>query len=119
MNSQEYEEIDITTKITRDLEYINNEIIAKQIDGNLCKWSRVLNTVSIIGLTPKQFLNYWIKQYKFYPEYLDTIMQACLEKLTNGLISREEMISKIQNSVDFESEKIKAIALLGGKYVKQ
>lgn len=116
---EEVSEIDIKHRVERDLAYIENEIISKQLDGNLCKWSRPLNAVAIIGLTPKQFFEYWEKQYKYYPTYLDTILKACLDKLTNGLTPNDIMIDMIQKSNDFESEKIRAIKLLGGKYVKQ
>lgn len=115
---EELVEVDIQSRVKKDIEYINNEIIAKQIDGNLCKWSRPLNAISVTSLPPKQFFDYWEKQYKNYPEYLNEILSVCLDKLSNGLISRDKMIDLIKNSNDFDSEKEKAIRLLGGIYVK-
>ena len=116
---EEQVEIDIDKRVERDLAYIRTEIIARQIDGNLCKWSRPLNAVAIVGLTDKQYMDYWRKQYKYYPEYLDELLVACYDKLSNGLTPRQTLITMIQNSNDFESEKEKAIKALGGKYAKR
>ena len=115
MEQEELTNENIEQKLQDDIEYINTEIIAKQIDGNYCKWSRALNAIAVIGLTKKQFLDYWQKQYKYYPEYLDKLMEVCVNKLENGLTSREEFIQLILNSKDVDSEKAKAI--LGGRYV--
>lgn len=99
--------------IVRDLKYINDEIIAKQIDGNYCKWSSVLKTVSVIGLTEHQYVSYWRNKYKDTP-YCDEITKCCIEKLTNGLTDKEIMIQMILKSKDFESEKQKALKALRG-----
>lgn len=99
--------------IVRDLKYINDEIISKQTDGNYCKWSSVLKTVSVIGLTEHQYVSYWKNKYKDTP-YCDEIVKCCIEKLTDGLTDREVMIKMILKSKDFESEKLKAIKELRG-----
>lgn len=99
--------------ITRDLKYINNEIISKQADGNYTKWSDILKTVSVIGLTKQQYISYWKNKYKDTP-YCDEIVKCCIDKLTNGLTDKEVMIKMILKSRDFESEKSKAIKALRG-----
>lgn len=109
---------DIGKKCVEDIHAIKSDIIAKQTDSNYCKWSRLLNAVSIVGLTQKQYMDYWQTHYKNYPEYSKQIQEACEEKLNNGLISAEKMMTMIYNSKDFESEKEKAIKALGGKYSK-
>lgn len=99
--------------IVRDLKYINNEIISKQADGNYTKWSDILKTVSVIGLTKQQYISYWKNKYKDTP-YCDEIVKCCIDKLTNGLTDKEVMIKMILKSRDFESEKSKAIKALRG-----
>lgn len=99
--------------ITRDLKYINNEIISKQADGNYTKWSDILKAVSVIGLTKQQYISYWKNKYKDTP-YCDEIVKCCIDKLTDGLTDREVMIKMILKSKDFESEKLKAIKELRG-----
>lgn len=99
--------------ITRDLKYINNEIISKQADGNYTKWSDILKAVSVIGLTKQQYISYWKNKYKDTP-YCDEIVKCCIDKLTDGLTDREVMIKMILKSKDFESEKSKAIKALRG-----
>lgn len=109
-----------------DLIYIENEIIAMQPQINelaededekyrYVKFSRALNAVSAINLTKKQFKNYWKTLYKNSPEKLEIILNKIDEKFENGLISKEEMIKKIEESKDYESEKRLAIKALTGK----
>ena len=121
MESSQYQDnsFDISKKFKRDIEYIKADVLSRQIDGNLCKWSRALNAVAIIGLTEKQFYDYWYKQYKDFPEYLDEIMLACREKLENDLLPRDTMMQMIADSHDFETEKEKAIKALGGRYISE
>lgn len=109
-----------------DLIYIENEIIAMQPQINelaededekyrYVKFSRALNAVSAINLTKKQFKNYWKTLYKNSPEKLEIILNKIDEKFEKGLISKEEMIKKIEESKDYESEKRLAIKALTGK----
>ena len=101
--------------ILRDTNYIKNEIISQQVDGNYVKYSRILKCVSVIGLTKDSFIGYWEKKYKNSKD-LPTIIECCKNKLTNGLTDPNKMILLIQNSKDFQSEKEKAIKLLGGVF---
>ena len=110
--------VDIGKKCIEDIHTIQTDVIAKQVDDNFCKWSKLLNAVSVIGLTRKQYIDYWQTHYKHHPEYSKQIQIACEEKLDNGLITPEEMMTMIYKSKDFESEKEKAIKALGGKYSK-
>lgn len=117
-SDEQYSEIELNKKIQRDIEYIQNDILAKQVDGNYIKWSKALNATAIVGLTGNQYYDYWEKQYKSYPEHLDQILEVCTNKLINGLTPPQVMIDMIQNSSDCVTEKEKAIKLLGGKYVR-
>ena len=110
------EDIDISKRVEKDVEYIKNEVIAQQPNGAYTKWSRSLNAVTVVDITYKQYIEFWEKQYKNYPEYIDVIVDACIDKLDNGLIPRQQMIDMIRNSKDYESEKIKGIEALGGEY---
>ena len=118
MGGYSAEIVDIGKKCIEDIHTIQTDVIAKQVDDNFCKWSKLLNAVSVIGLTRKQYIDYWQTHYKHYPEYSKQIRIACEEKLDNGLITPEEMMTMIYKSKDFESEKEKAIKALGGKYSK-
>ena len=119
MEFVESEEIveEISKRVARDLDYIKNEVIAQQINGSYCKWSRALKAVSVVDISYKQYIEFWEKQYKNYPEYITEIVDACIDKLDNGLISRQQMAQMIADSNDFVSEKERAIKLLGGIYI--
>lgn len=110
--------VDINVRFKEDIAWIKRDVMARQIDGDYCKWSNILKTVVVIGLSEAQYRDFWEKQYKRYPRLQKKIAQACTDKFENGLISAEEMIEKIRNSHDYESEKCKAIQLLGGTYTK-
>ena len=109
-------DIDIELKLKNDLRYIQNDIITKQINGKYCKFSRPLNAVSCMDLEQSQYLKYWTSIYRNHPKELDIILEACQKKLLDTGYTREQMITLIQKSNDFTSEKEKAIKLLGGKY---
>ena len=83
MNNQlnDTEQLEIPT-IEKDIEYINSDIIAKQNDGNFCKYSSILKSVAVIGLTKDQYLNYWTGRYKNRPQEAQTILEYCNKKLT-------------------------------------
>lgn len=100
--------------LLNDLEYIKNDILVRQIDGKLCKFSRPLNAVSCMNMEDEQYLHYWESVYKLYPEYYKQIEEACMTKLADTGYSREDVITMIKSSRDFKSEKVKAIRLLGG-----
>ena len=110
------DEVEVLKRFKSDLQYIQNEVIAQQPDGAYTKWSRILNAVTVVGITYSQFIDYWVKLYKNYPDYVDDIVKACENKLDNDLISREQMIDMIKKSKDYECEKIRAIEALGGEY---
>lgn len=117
-NNNEYTE-DISKRVTRDLEYIRSEVITQQVDGSYCKWSRALNAVAVVGITYRQYVEFWERQYKDYPEYIRDIVDACMEKLDNGCIPRQKMAQMIADSNDFKSEKERAIKALGGVYIEE
>lgn len=117
-NNKETSE-EVYKRYKEDLIYIKNEIMAQQVNGSYCKWSRPLKAVSVIDISYKQYINYWRSLYKNYPEYIDGITKACMDKLDNGLISRQELAQMIADSNDFVSEKEKAIEVLGGIYIDE
>lgn len=116
--------IDINKKIVKDLEYIKNDIIAVQETtgkffneetGKIekeklyVKFSKIINSVVIINMPKKQYVNYWKTQYKDYPDKLKEVLQVVEEKFKTGIISNKEMIIIILKSKDFDSEKRTAI----------
>ena len=110
------DEVEVLKRFKEDLKYIDSEIMAQQPDGAYTKWSRALKAVTVVGITYTQYIDYWAKLYKNYPNYIDDIIKACENKLDNGLIPREQMIEMIKKSKDYDCEKIKAIEALGGEY---
>lgn len=102
--------------LKRDLHYINKEIIAKQPNGNYCKFSRILNAVTVIDISQEQIIKYWTSRYTKNSDAYNQIVEAVHNKLTKGLISTDKMMQMIANSNDFDSEKHKAIDKLGGIY---
>lgn len=113
------EEIDVKKHFNRDLNYIKNDIITKELIKNptkeideknrYIKFSVMLNAVTTITLTKGQYKKYWISQYRDYPKELKILLEAIEEKFKNGLTSREEMIKLIVHSNDFDSEKQAAL----------
>lgn len=108
------QEDNMDIRLKRDLNYIKRDIIAPQIDGAFCKFSRTLNGISVIGLTERQYEGYWQSQYKDSKLQLPVIMPACKDKFKNGLTSQVDMINIINKSSDFTKDRYKAIQLLGG-----
>lgn len=115
----ENEPIRIIKDLNGDLNFIENEIIARQYkkdeetgEFKYVKFSRALKCVVVINLTKKQYINYWTAQYKNYPDQLKTILEKIDDKFENGLIPAEEMIKMIKESKDFESEKKNALRVL-------
>lgn len=108
------EEVKELNNLEKDIKYIDATIISPQKeDGYYCKYSRILKSVVVTDMTKDSYLNYWMKKYKYEPlESQQKIIQACSEKLTNGLISTEEMIELVKNSNDRPSEIKKVLSLL-------
>ena len=106
------------TQLENDLKYIENLIIAKQNNGKYCKFSKILKSIVITDMSEKDFITYWLLRYKFNSEEdINRIIEACKNKIKNGLISKEEMIDLIINSKDKDSEKVKILSKLGVKYI--
>lgn len=105
------------TQLENDIKYIENLILAKQNNGKYCKYSRILKSIVITDMTEKDFYTYWLMRYKFNSEEdINRILEACKNKIENGLITKEEMIDLIINSKDVESEKSKILNKFGIKY---
>lgn len=107
-------ENNIQLSIEKDLNFIKNEIIAKQVDGNFLKYCEPIKAVTITGLSKQQYINYWKVKYK-NTEDVDRIVNCCKDKLENGLTDTQTMINLIKYSKDLPKEKTKAIKLLGGE----
>lgn len=116
MEEEKQQQVDIDTSFRNDLEYIKHDVLAKQPNGCYTKWSRALNSVTVINTTAAQYIDYWVKQYKDRPEMAELIEQACIEKLEDGLISTKQMIEMVKKSKDYKAEKMRAIEALGGEY---
>ena len=99
-----------------DLKYIANEQIALLPNGEFCKFSKILKDVTAYDLTEERYLTYWKNLYHTKPKDMqEGIMQACIDKLHNGCITCNEMISLVENSNCTGKEKTKILDLLTGK----
>ena len=47
-----------------DLEYIKEDIIAQQVNGAYCKFSRPLQCITKYDFTEESYKKYWLDQYK-------------------------------------------------------
>ena len=99
----------IKERVKKDVNYINKEIIAEQVDGRYCKFSRLLNEVAYTRMSKEQYFAYWTKQYKKYPKELALIIKACTNKFDNTLVSRDKMIQLIRDGKDTLKSKQKYI----------
>ena len=87
----------------RDLEYIKNEIIAKQRNGLYCKVSRILKSITVVNISKENYIKYWTKIYekdKKHPERTEKIRETIIDKLENDLTPLETVIKIQQNSTD-------------------
>ena len=103
--------------LQKDLNYIKNDIIAKQHNGNYCKFSKLLDAISISDFTLEYYLKYWTsssKSRKLTEEDIAQIELTILEKFMNGLTDKDTMINLIKNSSDCEKEKTKYLNLMIG-----
>lgn len=92
----------LPTEITfkNDLDYIRDDIVAKQVNGLYCKVSKILKCITVVNITKENYIRYWVKLYekdKAHPERVDQIREAIINKLENGLTPLEEVI-KIQKA---------------------
>jgi len=92
-------------KLEEDIRYINSEIIAKLKNGSYCKFSRVLNAISILQITKEQYIKYWQMLYKNDELGLKLILEACESKFNDGLTSKKEMLELLKNSNDIADER--------------
>lgn len=112
-----YEDVDDVKLYNRNVAFIKAEKLAKRLDGNLVKYSDELQAVSVVSMTPNQYIDYWTSKYKNCPELCEEIYKLVTEKLNSGLLDREKMAKLIDRSKDFSSDKQKALESLGYKYV--
>lgn len=106
----------IDKKANDDLQYIKTDIVAKRINGNYCRFSKILNGVTNSNISYEDYLKYWERNYRNYDEWLPIIIEACKEKLANNLTSNEDFIELVRKSNEKEEEKRKIIKSLGGRF---
>ncbi len=104
----------ITRQLQKDIEYIKNEIISKQPNGNYTKFSLVDDFIAFINEPKEKSYKYWTSQYKSSEEELDLITKTLDEKFKNGLTPIEKMIKYIQDA-RWEPERDRAIKYLKGE----
>lgn len=109
----------INLVLKEDLDYIKNDIIAKQKNGLFCKYSRLGKFITVTNLSKETHLNYWLSNYKNkynpekYPEKYkiikETLTSAIDDKFENGLTDLDTIIYLEKMSSDSDSVKNKLI----------
>lgn len=103
------------SQLEKDLQYIKNEIIAKQKNGKYCKVSRILNSVVVENMTKEQHINYWMNTYKskkFSEADRMAIKKAIEIKMEHDLTDLDEVIRIEKASKDPEKEKARVIKVI-------
>ena len=61
---------DLDKKIKKDIKYIQEDIISRQNTWEelYIKFSKLLNTYTLINMPKKQYIKYWQTNYMKYPE---------------------------------------------------
>lgn len=99
--------------VKKDTQFIKREIMAKLKNGNLVKWNKVLQAVTVVDMPPEKYIEYWEQTYKNESkEIRQQILDCCKEKLQTGLIDPEKMLQLVKMSKDYPKEKQKVIKLL-------
>lgn len=106
-------------EMEKDLRYIKNDIIGKQVNGLFCKYSKLAKSITITNLTKDIHLKYWLSVYKVkynpdkYPEKYNEasklIIEAINDKFENGLTDLDIIIDLENKSTDSKKEKDKII----------
>ena len=99
-------------RVKKDIEFINNEIMCENNQGLLCKYNKSIKAVTIYGKEKQDYIDFWEKQYSKTPKEMNEIINVCKNKLSNNLISVDEMINLVRNSKDTHNEKIKILQFL-------
>ena len=68
--------------------------------------------MTIYGKEKQDYIDFWEKQYSKTPKEMNEIINVCKNKLSNNLISIDEMIDLVKNSKDTHDEKIKILRFL-------
>ena len=103
-----------------DLKYIEGEVIARQANGKLCKYSNLAHCITVVNMDDEKYYSYWIDRYKpskntksksmiqDCKDKMDTIANLIDKKMEN-LMSLDEMIELEKNADERPEEKRKII----------
>lgn len=83
---------DYNRNFERDLEYIKNDVIARQSNRKYCKYSKIAKMVTVTNITKKNYISYWTKLYRDDQNKVNIIIKICEEKFKNGLTDLEDVI---------------------------
>lgn len=95
-------------KLQEDLKYIKLEVIAKQKNGNYCKYSRLAHCITVVDITKQKYLDYWISSLKaknISNSDLKLIEKAVENKFNTGLYNLDKLVELELKSKDTKKEK--------------
>lgn len=105
--------LDKNKQLEKDIRYIQEDMIAYQKNGLICKVSKPLNCITITNLSKDRYIKYWQTGYKGKRDVesgrFDKITKACEDKLLNNMYSLDKIIEIELSSKDLDSEKQKLI----------
>ena len=85
---EENQIIDKNKQLEKDIKYIQEDIIAYQKNGLICKISKPLNCITVTNLSKDKYIKYWQTGYKGKRDVesgrFDQITRACEDKLLNN-----------------------------------
>ena len=99
---------DLNIHINNDINYIKNDILAKQSNKKYCKYSRHARSITVTNMTYDKYVEYWTSTgnaRKYPKEAIDLIKETINNKFKSGLISLKSMIELELNSNDREDVK--------------
>ena len=102
----------IKKQLEKDINYIKNELICKQLNNRYMEFSKLGNFITVINETKDKFFKFWEVKYANQPaEIKNKIFEVLNNKFEDDLISIDEMVQLI-NQCNWEPEKDYALHLL-------
>lgn len=102
--------VDRNKELQKDIKYIQEDIIAYQKNGLICKWCKPINCITVTNMTKDRYIKFWQNAYKTKQDKesgrFDKITQVCLDKLENGMTDLDIIIDLESKSKDLEKSKL-------------
>lgn len=101
-----------------DLEYVKQDVIARQENGKYCKYSKVAKSITVTNTTISKYLLYWTNQAiskKASEEYIEELLRVIIAKFNDELTDLDKMVELERESDDKEEDKRDIIKIITTK----